>query len=58
MTAVTEKMRQDMECPLESVDLSFNSELATSDDNVHRFTTVIEHGFIHEWKRLIILGRA
>jgi hypothetical protein len=45
MTAVTEKMRQDMDCPLENVDLSFNSELAKSDDNVVSLLVTIEQHY-------------
>merc|ERR1719326_2370072 len=45
MTAVTEKMRQDMDCPLETVDLSFNRELSRSDDNVVSLLVTIEQHF-------------
>jgi hypothetical protein len=45
MTAVTEKMRQDMECPIDNVDLSLNTELSKSDDNVVSLLVTIEQHF-------------
>jgi hypothetical protein len=45
MTAVTEKMRQDMDCPIDSVDLSFNSELSRSDDNIVSMLVTIEQHY-------------
>jgi hypothetical protein len=45
MTAVTEKLRQDAECPIDNVDLAFNTELSKSDDNVVSLLVTIEQHF-------------
>merc|ERR550514_1178146 len=38
-------MRQDMDCPIDSVDLSFNGELSRSDDNIVSMLVTIEQHY-------------